>query len=85
VRTNKSKVERPPLKAEPEFTVKEVAALMRVDIDFVYDLAAKGELVVHRYGARCVRIPGWSLRAYQRRCQSVDIEPEETVSTGQYH
>jgi hypothetical protein len=53
--------------------------LMRVDIDFVYDLATKGELVVHKYGARCVRIPGWSLRAYQRRCQSVDMEPEETV------
>ena len=31
---------------------------MRVDIDFVYDLAAKGELLVHKYGARCVRIPG---------------------------
>ena len=60
----------------PIWTVKEVAGLMRVDIDFVYDLTSKGELIVHKYGARCVRVPGLSLRAYQRRCQSVDVEPE---------
>jgi excisionase family DNA binding protein len=77
VRTHKSKVERSPLKVEPEFTVKEIAALMRVNIDFVYDRAAKGELVVHEYGTRCVRIPGRGLRAYQRRCQSVAVEAGE--------
>ena len=27
-----------------------LAGLMRVDIDFVYDLATKGELIVHKYG-----------------------------------
>jgi excisionase family DNA binding protein len=62
VSKRKSKVERPPL--EPAYTVKEVAAAIGVDIDFIYDEIARGNLVATKYNARVIRIPATALEAY---------------------
>jgi len=67
VSKRKSKVERPPL--EPEYTVKEVAAAIGVDIDFIYDEIGRGNLVATKYNARVIRIPMSALEAYRMaRC-----------------
>jgi excisionase family DNA binding protein len=69
VSKQKSKVERPPL--DPEYSVKEVAASMGVDIDFVYDEIARGNLVATRYNCRVIRVPLSALDAYRSARQSV--------------
>ena len=67
VSKQKSTVERPPL--QPEYTVKEVAAAIGVDIDFIYDEIARGNLVATKYNARVIRIPATALEAYRMaRC-----------------
>jgi excisionase family DNA binding protein len=60
----------PKVEPEPEFTYEQVAQAMNVCVTHLHRAAHDGDLVVQRYGPKCVRILKSDLEAYRLKHRS---------------